>query len=359
MRGFPTHPDQVTRDWLNDLLNGAHNPAPGAIVSVSWEPIGTGQVGDSVRFTLTHKGGRLSTLAAKFAAEDQTSRRTATMMRLYEKEVRFYQEIAPHLSVRLPRTFACDVSEDGSEFILLFEDLGPARGGNQIAGCTLEDAAEGIKQAAAMHAPSWGREDLIGKDWFKLPDAILSQISGMYAHAQTIFAERYADALEPEYLALCEEFAPYYDALRAHSDPPQCLVHGDFRLDNMLFDVKGGAEPVAILDWQTVTSGKAMSDIGYFLGTGIGNELRRANEDDLLDLYLSEMAARGVTLSREEIWYDYRIGALSGLATAVFSAAYVERTERGDANFLSMLRGAAGLALDHNSLEALKEASAP
>jgi len=125
----------------------------------------------------------------------------------------------------------------------------------------------------------------------------------------------------------------------------------------MLFDIKGAGEPIAILDWQTVTRGKAMNDIGYFLGTGIGNDLRRAHEDELLDLYLAEMDARGVSLGREDIWREYRIGALTGLATAVFSAAYVERTERGDANFLSMLRGAAGLALDHNSLEALKEAS--
>jgi hypothetical protein len=43
------------------------------------------------------------------------------------------------------------------------------------------------------------------------------------------------------------------------------------------------------------------------------------------------------------------IGALHGLFTVVFSAAFVVRTERGDANFLSMARGAADLALDHDS----------
>ena len=41
---------------------------------------------------------------------------------------------------------------------------------------------------------------------------------------------------------------------------------------------------------------EAMTDIGYFLGTGIGDTLRRAHEGELIDLYLSEMAARGVTL---------------------------------------------------------------
>ncbi|UAB77501.1 phosphotransferase [Erythrobacter sp. SCSIO 43205] len=355
MRGFPVHPDQVTPDWLNTVVTGSDAGQHGAVTAVAWSPIGTGQVGDSVRFDLTHEGGGTSTLAAKFAAEDETSRTTAKMMRLYEKEVRFYREIAPHLSARVPQTYACEVSEDGGEFILLFEDLGPARGGNQIAGCTIEDARQGIRQAAAIHASTWGRGELIGKEWLKAPEPVIAQLNAMYPHAQATFRERYANVLEPEYMELCERYAPYFAALGEYFKPAQCLVHGDFRLDNMLFDIKGGAEPIAILDWQTVASGRGMSDVAYFLGTGIGNDLRRAHEDELLQLYLDEMNARGVSLTREDIWLDYRIGALSGLSTGVFSAAFVERTQRGDANFLSMVRGACGLALDHGSLDALLE----
>ena len=125
-------------------------------------------------------------------------------------------------------------------------------------------------------------------------------------------------------------------------------------LDNLLFDIRDGSEPIAVLDWQTVTAGQAMSDIGYFLGTGIGDDLRRAHEDELLDLYCAEMTERGVKLTRGDIWDEYRRGALQGVTTAVFSAAFVERTERGDANFLSMARGGCALALDHNSVGTLK-----
>ena len=66
------------------------------------------------------------------------------------------------------------------------------------------------------------------------------------------------------------------------------------------------------------------------------------------------MTARGVGLSRDAIWDDYVLGALSGVSTAVFSAAFVERTDRGDANFLSMARGGCALALAHGSMEKLK-----
>lgn len=356
MSAFPVHPNGVDADWLNDSLEGTEWLAEGPVESVSWEAIGTGQVGDSVRFHLTHAGGAKSTLAAKFPAADHASRSTAALLQLYTKEVRFYADIAPQLAMRVPEALVAEVDEEGSEFILLFEDLSPARGGNQIAGCTIEDARAAIRQAAAIHAPSWHNSAILTADWLQRSEAIDAQVRTLYPQAQAVFAERYADMLEPEYMALCDALAAHPQLFsHAESASPQCVVHGDFRLDNFLFDVKGGAEPIAVLDWQTVTAGKAMTDIGYFLGCGIGDDLRRAYEDELLALYLEEMAARGVALSRDDIWTDYRLGALHGVTTAVFSAAFVERTPRGDANFLSMARGACALALAHDSLSALKE----
>ncbi|MEE4207132.1 MAG: phosphotransferase [Erythrobacter sp.] len=357
MNEFPTHADAVTAEWLSDRLRANGLLESGAVSGFTWKAIGTGQVGDSVRFHLSYapEGAGPPTLAAKFSAADPTSRGTAALMGLYAKEVGFYREAAPLLDVRVPRVLAAQVSDDGSGQVILFEDLGPARGGDQVAGCGIEDARAGVVQAAAIHAGSWHRRDLLEADWIRPDPELSARIAAMYPQAQAVFRERYAGRIEPEYMALCEELAATSAFFERENKAPQCLVHGDFRLDNMLFDINGGAEPVAILDWQTVTTGKAMTDIGYFLGCGIGNDLRRAHEDELLDLWLAEMAARGVTLSRGEIEQDYRIGALHGVSTAVFSAAFVERTERGDANFLSMARGACGLALERQSIAALKE----
>jgi len=357
MAGFPAHPDALTCEWVTERLRESGLlEAEAAVSSLRWEPIGTGQVGDSVRIHLDYDlpGAGPASLAGKFPAEDETSRNTAAMFGLYRKEVSFYRDIAPHVAVRVPRVLAAEVDESGAQFILLFEDLGPARGGNQIAGCGIEDAREGIRQAAALHAPSWHNEALLGLEWIRPVSGVSEQVMALYPNAQAIFRERYADTLAPDLMGICEgllEAAPLWFM----RDPtPQCVVHGDFRLDNMLFDIKGGAEPIAILDWQTVAIGPAMTDIGYFLGCGIGDDLRRKHEHELLDLYVDEMARRGVSLSRETMWEEYRVGALHGVSTAVFSAAYVERTPRGDENFLSMARGACALALDHDSLGALK-----
>ncbi len=347
MGRFPEHPDEVNAAWLAEVLDAR-------VDDVRWEPIGTGQVGDSVRFHLSGNGVP-QTLAGKFPAADATSRGTAAMFGLYRKEVEFYRQAAPLLDVRVPQVHFADVDPTGSSFILLFEDMGPARQGDQIAGCGIDDARAAIRQAARTHAPSWDHRGLLEAEWIAPPADLRERLGVMYPQAQAVFRERYGDKLEPELMALCEELAEASGSWFGREQPPQCLVHGDFRLDNMLFDIRGGAEPIAVLDWQTVTVGRPMTDVGYFLGCGVGEALWREHEMELLDLWRAEMEAQGVALSHEEIEQDYRLGILHGVSTAVFSAAFVERTERGDANFLSMARGACSLALARDSIHALKE----
>jgi aminoglycoside/choline kinase family phosphotransferase len=355
---FPAHPDGVTPEWLGEQLSQAGLLARGRVTALRWEPIGTGQVGDSVRFNLEYGGGEgPSTLAAKFPAADATSRGTAAAFGLYAKEVGFYREIAPRLDVRVPRAIAAEIAADSVDFILVFEDLGPARQGNQLDGCPLADAREAVKQAAAIHAPSWNSAEIVDLDWLHSAPETIGQIKALYPQAHAIFAERYADSLEPELMQICAALNEAVGEWFGREPETRCLIHGDFRLDNMLFDIRGGVEPIAVLDWQTVAVGHPLTDLGYFLGCGVGDDLRRAHESELLDLYCSEMTARGVPLTREAVWDDYRLGALHGVSTAVFSAAFVERTPRGDANFLSMARGACSLALAHDSMGALQSRS--
>lgn len=100
---FLSNPAAVTPDCLHNrrVLESAVG-----ITHLRWEAIGTGQVGDSVRFHLTYSrsGADPATLAAKFPAADEHSRSTAAMMGLYSKEIQFYRNAAPHPSVRVPKS---------------------------------------------------------------------------------------------------------------------------------------------------------------------------------------------------------------------------------------------------------------
>lgn len=356
MSHFPTEPAAVEASWIEARLRAAGALGEGRITGLTWEPVGAGQVGDSARFHLRYDREDVgpASVVGKFPAADATSRQTAGAFRLYVREVLFYRELRALFEVRAPRTYATELDEASNTFVLLFEDLGPARAGDQLAGCRIGDARAAIRQAASFHAPSRNNPSITGLDWLQPNPDATAQVASLYGHAHTVFRDRYDGVLAPEILRVCDALKDASGIWFGRRSPDPGFVHGDFRLDNMLFDIKGGAEEIAVVDWQTTQLGSGLIDIGYFLGCGVGSDLRRPHERELLELYCEEMGRRGVRLTVDDIWDEYRIGALHGLSTAVFSAAFVERTPRGDKNFLSMARGAAELALDHDSIGALR-----
>ena len=59
-----------------------------------------------------------------------------------------------------------------------------------------------------------------------------------------------------------EKLMAYLESHLPEDDGKTCLVHGDFRLDNMMFD-KQSNEIIAVLDWELSTLGHPYADLAY------------------------------------------------------------------------------------------------
>lgn len=70
------------------------------------------------------------------------------------------------------------------------------------------------------------------------------------------------------------------------------LLHGDYRLDNLLFDPE--RTRVTVVDWQTLTVGLPARDLAYFTGTSLVPELRADAEQGLVVDYHRELLGHGV-----------------------------------------------------------------
>jgi len=141
------------------------------------------------------------------------------------------------------------------------------------------------------------------------------------------------------------------DAYLDHRPAASTIVHGDFRIDNLLFHPAGGE--VAVVDWQTVGIGPGAGDIAYLIGTSIADPaVRETEERRLVELYVALLAEAGIAADADRCWRDYRRCAFSGFIMAVFASMNVARTARGDEMFAVMAERPARqiLALDSLAL---------
>ena len=343
-------PEHIDPAWLTAQLRAAGVVRDSAVIDFAQKPIGNGLVGTSIRFELTYDTAEPDapgSVVGKFPATDETSRQSGAGMRLYLRETSFYRDIAPTVQIRTPHVFVNHFDPDTHDFLLLFDDLTPARGGDQLTGCDPDDARTAMREIAGLHAPLWGSPAVDEFSFLGLPHDETARIVQLVAPVAVLFRERFDGALEPEVMDAVMRLVPLADALMFDAPPQRTVLHGDFRLDNVLFDAKGGAWKLATLDWQTVGRGCGTQDASYFLGAGLRENDRAAHEQDLLRTYHETLLSYGVdAYSWEQCWRDYRKHSLNGLFMAMFSAISVARTDRGDDMFLTMARRHARQALE-------------
>ena len=341
--------DDLTPDFFSRILETE-------VSAVRCERVGTGMVGLNVRCSLDYRdaGTGPRSLVVKLPSDDPTSRATGVAMRNYEREVRFYSDLADTVDVRSPRCFHAALASDDS-FVLVLEDINWGEQGNQITGCNEGEASAALRELAALHAPRWADPTLDDIEWLgrRTVDTV-AQLQGLYALFVSPFLDRYGSSLDAAQTQVVHDLGQalprYIDAF----DGPYTLTHGDFRLDNMLFSTSPGHDPVVVVDWQTPGHGSPGNDLAYFLGACMPAAGRRRHEDALIAGYHAELVARGVTgWSLAECQHVERIGSLAGVIMSVVASQIVERTERGDEMFVAMATRHTSHALDRRALDAL------
>jgi len=333
--------------WLTSALGPLLGDA--RVVSVGTESVGTGQMGACIRLTPIYDRTTEApaSLVVKLPTEDPTSRATATALRNYEVEVNFYRHLAPGLEVRVPRCYHAEFDPVTADFVLLLEDVAPARQGDQLSGCSPDQAALAVAELPRLHAPRWGDPRLGDLDWLdRSNDEATAFTAELVAGMFPGFCSRYEGRIDADVLALSERLIAALPRYLVDRPGPWTVQHGDYRLDNLLFGTPEGGPAVVVVDWQTVVHGPGISDLSYFIGAGLMPEDRRSHEVALVADYHAAMVAAGIDLGRDECWDQYRRYAFSGLIMAIAASMLVVQTPRGDDMFVTMAQRHGRHALD-------------
>lgn len=355
----PRYPHDVTSEWLSAVLSARGQPVE--VASVDVVPVGTGQTGATYRVTAryTDNPGELpGTFVIKLPAGDDAVRDRVVLG--YRSECAFYQDVADRVRIPIPECFHCEINADATEYALLLADRAPAVQGDQIAGCDEQQARLAVTALAGLHAPTW-----CGEKWLTFPGLAMTQLDEAGAKGMGDIARMCADTTVERLGgqlgdADCETLTAALGLITPWVSAPLgrfSLIHGDYRLDNMLFSPD--EKQIWVVDWQTLGVGLPARDLAYFTATSLRPELRSAIEADLVAAYHDALLGHGVTdYDRETCWQDYRFGMLQAPLICAFGLVFATGTDRGDDMFVTMLRRACQAIRELGSLELVREVCA-
>ncbi len=377
---IPQHLDEVTPEWLTWALRESGVLDQATVNACHAENVGEGVgfLGEVFKLSLNYStsnnlpaagvpvagiaaAGAPASMILKLPTES-ANRNAGQSAGVYEREIRFYSELRPELNIRTPTCYYGGMQttvapETGLTvlrfinrlpmwsmwsmfrllswlgtlkrigYILLIEDLGHLRRGDQVAGCGLQDARTALTAMARLHGQFWESEKLESTKWIiplqlttKLGQVVYQKALPRYfaANGQVTLRNReLLEWLDHNGLRLMEQLA---------STAPT-LIHGDFRLDNLFFD--DVENEVVVLDWQTPLCGPFGMDLAYFLSASLESGVSEAELTNLLEHYRAELALSGVVQSADQIRWHYEASMLLVLFR-VIPAEYQDMLSLGD-----------------------------
>lgn len=313
----PSGPASITPAWMTTALRAGGLDVTVSDLSTAVIEQRVGMTGAFIRCRLAygaHRAGAPDSVIAKMLGAQRESVRHAQEMNLWEREIRFYREIAPRIGAPVPRCyFAASDPENGSH-ILLLEDLSDCQ---QPGYASMAQAETVVRWLAGMHAHWRGRVEK-AFPWLE---------------TEAAFERLLRDRIEkswPQYLKAAEGYVPARqiamvgqsierlgEGLTGTGLTPT-LLHYDFRIGNMMFR---SDDEVVVLDWQSPLVGQATSDLAWFIGDSIEPAQRGPMRELLIRLYREESIRCGASPDELDVFEaQYQRGVLRRLPMSVLTA---------------------------------------
>ena len=318
MAGLPLLDDEsaLTVDWMASALNA---DASGCrLAEVAIEPLGAGEIAKVLRCRLTWAdrtpgAPAPDSVIVKLPSADRKTRQIAKRMGMYKQEYEFYKSFQKETPIRSPALLYGDYEAKSERFVLVLEDLCSMEQVDQIVGANAAQAQCAIRAAAGLHGRFWGRTDQPSIPNFNLdilrPEFYRPVMCVAFLAAYARGLELFGSALPKDRRRSAEACGPKItDFIRCKTIGPRTFVHGDFRIDNLLFGTNG--DDFAAVDWQTSKLSSGLYDVAYFLVGSVPAKVRRAIERDILEEYHGIVCStRGENANEftfAECWQLYR-----------------------------------------------------
>lgn len=321
---------------LTEILRAALNVSSLVVRGVNAAPLlfKTAYNAQLFRLALTYDQATPAapaTLIAKLPPDHAELAENCVIFQPGTKEAWFYRTIAPAGCVTAPQCYFALAERATGRGALLLADLGELEATNQTMGMSIADATLALQEAARFHAHWWDQEN----------HEVLAQLLDLNNNggdSTTLVDQFYAEAW-PNFLQNAQFAIPatvsvfgatligrgaVLEALCDNS--PKTLLHGDFRVDNMLFAGHKAQRRCYVLDWEDVSVGCYATDVAWLIA-GCVPAIDADQEQQLLKSYYTALCANGVaTYTYEQCLLDYRRAMVERFVQGVLSGTLYEPT---------------------------------
>ena len=315
----PNNVADITASWIEEGLRTGNVIADAHVSGVKLRPIGDGQ-GFLSRVAVVDveyerpAPGAPASVVVKLEPAAGAFRDAERESKAFEREVRFYRQVAGHVAARVPHFYYAICSPEGSALIL--EDLSHLRCGDQVRGMRHSEVLATVRQIARLHAAFWNNEQLASLDWLPDHDQFWTQD---FAENWPGFAREYEVRVGSEGLAIGDRMLRHLDWLKQRiAERPSTLIHADLRADNLMFGAPDTEDASVILDWQLATKSMAAIDPTRLFGGSEPASQRTGHHMEVFAAWHETLIGAGVkNYEFDEALTDFRLGALYNLLVPV------------------------------------------
>jgi Ecdysteroid kinase-like family len=312
----------ITAQWLNEALHeNGFLKKDHSILSIEVQPmaVGEGFQSDMARIIPKYDfddSSLPSSMVAKLPTSYEPANYVAMLFNTYEREIRYYKEIAPNSPIRSPGLILGEFDGEAKRYVLILEDCSCYTQVDQISGLTEEQLIQVIHKIADFHARWWNSPDMASLSWMSGPRspaayALVDFYKGCWDMAVKV--PEFLEALPAGGKEAGLKIYDYYLWMveEAVLEDHLTITHFDFRGDNLFFDQGNENDPVIVFDWQAVSIYRGPLDIAYLVGGSIPKELRHKVEKKILRSYYQRLLEKGVKgYPFEDCLFDYLGGLL-------------------------------------------------
>ena len=350
-KNVPYSIEDIDESWLTGMLKQDGVLTQGEVTGLDIKLIGeeTGFLGQVAVLTPTYSEptSAPSSLILKIPIASK-NRIMGQSMGVYEREIRFYTELKHELSVKSPAYYgsALNAFDDPEvvsnrlralarlpiliiallallvrfvfglmprRYVLLIEDVSHLQLGDQQSGCNPDEIQWALNAMAKLHAPYWHSEKAERNiPWIAALGYSAKLIHMMYLQSARAYEKEAFPQLSERQRRLFKWVGEHgTNITEVLGEQPRTLLHGDFRLDNICFDLDHSE--VLLFDWQTMTFGSAGLELAYFLSSALSADDKEETVVSLINHYHEALAHEGVEVSAAYLRWSYELGMLATL----------------------------------------------